>query len=430
MAITRRNLLRGGALGALGWGACGSLEAAVAAMRRPSRAAQLAAPSDTVVVALNLVGGNDGLNSVVPLRQYARYRELRPAIGIARARLIPLAGVTQDFAVNPGLQPLAALFAQNKVAVLNGIGCPLDAQGLFDHEASQQNFVSGETYGTAPPSAPTGWLGRFLDGVSPGSLPPGIDFSGAPLLLSGSDAAPLSLYSINGFGVYPSNDFEALYTAYYRLQSLGGASGAVAERHRGLRQQVLALSGDLQTISDEYAVAAGVTYPDTYTAMSLRDCAALIAARRGVRALAVALGGFDSHIDQQAGPPETAAYHEALLAEVAGAVAAFYADLKGHGLSAKVVTLIFSEFGRRAYENNDLGTDHGLASTAFAIGDPVRGGVYGTYPDLRDEALVMDGNLDVHTDFRAIYSTILARHLGADPQPILSGNFGDLGFIR
>jgi uncharacterized protein (DUF1501 family) len=338
--------------------------------------------------------------------------------------------VTQDFAVNPGLQPLAALFAQNKVAVLNGIGCPLDAQGLFDHEASQQNFVSGETYGTAPPSAPTGWLGRFLDGVSPGSLPPGIDFSGAPLLLSGSDAAPLSLYSINGFGVYPSNDFEALYTTYYRLQSLGGASGAVAERHRGLRQQVLALSGDLQTISDEYAVAAGVTYPDTYTAMSLRDCAALIAARRGVRALAVALGGFDSHIDQQAGPPETAAYHEALLAEVAGAVAAFYADLKGHGLSAKVVTLIFSEFGRRAYENNDLGTDHGLASTAFAIGDPVRGGVYGTYPDLRDEALVMDGNLDVHTDFRAIYSTILARHLGADPQPILSGNFGDLGFIR
>ncbi|MDX2169024.1 MAG: DUF1501 domain-containing protein [Deltaproteobacteria bacterium] len=430
MAMTRRDLLRGGALAALGCSAWGGLERAVAAMQRPSRAAQLATPADTVVVALNLQGGNDGLNTVVPLRQYARYRQLRPTLALPRARLVTLTGYAQDFALNPGLRALAPLFTQGKVAVLNGIGCPLDAQGLFDHEASQQNFVSGEIYGTAPPQAPSGWLGRFLDGVSPGTLPAGIDFSGAPLLLSGANASPLSLSSIDGFGVYPSNDFAALYTAYYRLQSLAGASGTVATRHRALRQQVLELSGDLQAIHDAYAVAAGVTYPDTYTAGALRDCAALIAARRGVRALAVGLGGFDTHVDQQAGPPDTAAYHEALLGEAAEAVAAFYADLRGHGLAGKVVTLIFSEFGRRAEENNDLGTDHGLASVAFAIGDPVRGGVYGTYPDLAADALVLDGNLDVHTDFRAVYSTILARHLGADPEPILHGDFGDLGFLR
>ncbi|MEO8602941.1 MAG: DUF1501 domain-containing protein [bacterium] len=428
MATTRRQILRAGAIGALGWGACGALERAAAAMPRPTRAAQIAALGDAVVVVINLFGGNDGLNTVVPLRQYTRYRQLRAAVGITRQRLVALKGYEQDFAVNPGLRSLSELFKLGKVAVLNGVGCPLDAQGLLDHEGSQQNFQSGQTYGSAPPTPPSGWLGRYLDGVAAGVLPAGIDFSSAPLLLSGTDFSPLSLYSINGFGVYPSSEFEARYTAYQRLQDLPALPGP-ATRNRDLRQQVLALSGVLQQISDGYAVANGVTYPDTYTAASLRDCAALINAQRGVRGLAVGLGGFDTHADEQAGPPATQAYHEALLTEVSDAVVAFNADIKGHGHGSRVVTLIFSEFGRRAQENADLGTDHGIASVAFAIGDPVKGGVYGTYPDLRDDSLVLDGNLDVTTDFRAVFSTILARHLDADADAILGRHFADLGFI-
>jgi len=372
MATTRREFLRAGAIGALGWGACGALDRAAAAMLRPSRAAQLATSGDTVVVAINLFGGNDGLNCVVPLRQYARYRQLRAGIGIARARLVPLQGYEQDFAVNPGLSKLADLFKQGQVAVLNGVGCPLDAQGLLDHEASQQNFQTGHIFGTAPPAPPTGWMGRFLDGAAVGALPSGIDFSSAPLLLSGESFSPLSLYSINGFGVYPSDDFDARYGAYARLQNAGAAPG-VATRNRDLRSQVLALSGTLQQISDGYQAATGVTYPDSYTAQSLRDCAALINAQSGVRGLAVGLGGFDTHADEEAGPPDSTAYHEALLSEVSEAVAAFQADIKGHGHSGRVVTVIFSEFGRRAAENNDLGTDHGIASVAFAASTgPIR----------------------------------------------------------
>ncbi len=422
MARTRREILAGGAA-ALGWATFGGLERAAAAALRGATAPA----ANTVVVALNLFGGNDGLNTVVPLRQYQRYRQLRPTLALERNRLLPLAGHAQDFALNPGMRPLARLFAAGKMAIVNGVGCPTDAQGLFDHEASQQNFLTGQTWGSAPPTAPSGWLGRYLDRLAPASLPGGIDFSSAPLLLSGETSSPLSLNSINGFGVYPSDDFAARYAAYARLHA-GAVAPGVAERNRALRQQVLALGGALQAISDGYAVAGGVTYPPTYLAAVLRDCAALIAADRGVRAIAVGHGGFDTHAGQQE-VSETTPYHEGLWLTAAEAIDAFYADLVGHGLASRVLLLVFSEFGRRAEENSDLGTDHGLAAPLLAIGDPVAGGIYGDYPDLSAERLVLDGNLDVSVDFRRVYATVLARHLGVDPGPILGGDHTPLGFL-
>jgi uncharacterized protein (DUF1501 family) len=426
MATTRREFLRAGAFGALALGLTSPREVLAAAARpRPAAAAGV---HDPVVVAVNLFGGNDGLNTVVPLKQYTRYRQLRPAIGWPSAQLIPLPGHEQDFGLTPGLQPLVDLFRQGKVALINGVGCPQSAQGLFDHEASQQNFQTGDVYGTAPPLPPTGWLGRFLDGVQPAALPAAIDFSGAPLLLSGSTNQPLSLYALDGFGVYPSADYDARLTAYARLQDAPGAGG-VADRNRRLRTQLIDLGGALQTISDTYQVAAGVTYPPTYLAGALHDCAALIAADRGVRGLAVGFGGFDTHAGELEGPPDTAPYHAGLWSEVSDAIAAFYADVHGHGIGGRVVVLVFSEFGRRGFENNDQGTDHGFASVALAIGDPVRGGVYGDYPDLRDQYLVLDGNLDVRVDFRSVYATILAKHLAADPAQILGGSFPQLAFL-
>ncbi len=427
MATTRREFLRAGALGALGCSVLGSVERAAAALIRPTSAGLTAPDTGTVLVTVNLFGGNDGLSTVVPLRQYQRYRQLRPCIGIGRQRLLPLKGYEQDFAFNPGMRALNDLFRQGKMAVINAVGCPPDAQGLFDHEASQQNFLTATTYGTAPPVAPSGWLGRYLDRVTPGALPAGIDFSSAPLLLSGESYFPLSLYSINGFGVFPSSDFEARYDAYTRLQGQSAQPG-VGERNRQLRQQVVALGGELQRISDEYRVSNGVLYPPTYLAAALRDCAALIAANRGVRVLAVGESGFDTHADQQAVSDGTPV-HEGLWITVAEAVSAFSADVKGHGFGDKVVVLIFTEFGRRPQENNDNGTDHGFAGPVFAIGDAVKGGVYGDYSDLREPYLVLDENLDVKLDFRTVYATLLSRHLGIDPGPILGGDFGTLGFL-
>ena len=428
MAITRRELLRAGVAGGLAWTSFGALERAAAGMIGRTRRTARVATGDSVLVVVNLMGGNDGLNTVVPLRQYARYRDLRPTLGLAHQRLLPLTGLEQDFAFNPAMSPLSRLFTQGKLGVIPGAGCPPDAQGLFDHEASAQNFLTGTTYGSAPPSTPSGWVGRFLDGLAPAALPAGISFSNAPLLLTGVTSSPLAIYALSGFGVYPTDDSEARYSAYEKLQHGAPVTG-VGERNRQLREQVLLLGGDLQAISASYAVAAGVRYPDTYLASSLRDCAALIAAQRGVRALDVSISGFDTHADEQIGPPESTAFHESLLRDVSESIAAFQADIEGHGLGDKVLTLVFSEFGRRPVENNDLGTDHGFAGPMFAIGTKVHAGVWGDYPDLRDEHLVLDGNLDVTTDFRTVYATILERHLGADPVPILGGEFGRIGFL-
>lgn len=422
MATTRREFLRAGGLGALGLGIAGPLEALAAATPRGRGA------GDLVVVVVTLIGGNDGLNTVVPLRQYDRYRELRPTLAWPREALISLPGHSDTFALNPGMQAIADLYARGKVAIVNGCSTPATAQGLFDHEASQINFWTGEIYGTAPQEPPTGWLGRYLDGVAEQLLPAGIDFGWAPILLTGASARPLSLYSVSGFGVYPSIDSEARYAAYDRIQQAPAAAGP-AQHGQQLRRQIRDLTGILQEIAETYRVAPGVTYPPSYLAASLQNCAALILADRGVRALSVSMSGFDTHDRQNDGPPDATALHQALWIAVSEAIAAFYEDLNRQGAAGRVVTLVISEFGRRAVENADLGTDHGFAAPMLAIGDPVSGGVYGDYPDLREEHLVLGGNLDLRVDFRSVYATVLAQHLGVDPGPILRGDFPLVEFL-
>jgi uncharacterized protein (DUF1501 family) len=178
-----------------------------------------------------------------------------------------------------------------------------------------------------------------------------------------------------------------------------------------------------------YRARSAVTYPPTSLGATLRDCTALLAAEQGVRAISVSLGAFDTHSGQnlRPSPGDLLGRHGHLLATVDAAVSAFVADLAGLGLGDQVVVLVFSEFGRRVPENPTGGTDHGLGSSMLVIGERVHGGVYGDYPSL--DALVLEGNLAVHTDFRAVYATILARHLGLDPEPIVGGVFPVLGFL-
>src|SRR5262245_42949798 len=386
MASTRREFLRTGVLGTLGLGMAGSLQSVLAAGRPVRRTA--AAGGDTVVVAVILDGGKDGLNTVVPLPQYERYRELRPTLGWTLDELIALPGYEQDFAVNAGLQTLVDLFRQGKVAIVNGVGYPPGTQGQFNHEGSMANLQAGDTHGVVPTFAPTGWLGRFLDDAEPGALPGGIDFGSTALLLTGSRTEPLSLRALSDFGISPSGDAAARLQAYARIQNLPTPPG-VMERSSRLRRQMLGLSDTLHTISSSYEVTPGVVYPAGDAGALFRDCAALIAADQGVRCLGVDFGFFDTHGSQNAGAPIP--LHQALLKLVSDGVAALHADLVGHGMADRVVILVLSEFGRRAWENSLLGTDHGVGSVVLAIGDPVKGGVYGDYPDLREQYLILDG---------------------------------------
>jgi uncharacterized protein (DUF1501 family) len=432
MAITRRRFLSQSAITAVGLSfASPLLDLPAFAAARPKGASQGAsrlASGNKVVVAINLSGGNDGLNTVVPLFQYDRYRELRPTLAIPQESVLTL-GDAPGIGLNPALAALHTLYGEGKVAVFPGVGAPPNAYGLFDHEASQYLFQSADVTGSANTAVPSGWVGRWLDSVGEGLVAPGINFGGGNLLLRGRTREALAIDSIEAFQVQPSFDYEARSAAYDALMRMPAAAGGVGERNRQLRLQVIEQSAVVHERTAEYEPAA--EYEDNPLAYSLGECAKLIAADLGVRALAVGFDGFDTHAGQNnGGGAGELGYHDYLLATVGNAIAAFYRDLAAHGHGSEVIVLVFSEFGRRPEENNDRGTDHGFGSVAFAVGDAVRGGVYGDHPSLDEAALVLDGNVDVTTDFRSIYATVLGDYLAADPAEILGAAFPSLGFIR
>ena len=420
MAITRRTFLRTSAVTALGLPFV-NIGSALASGRGSG--------SDRIVVIVNLFGGNDFLNTVVPLSQIDRYRAARPSLHIRPERALALPD-RDDLALNPGMTAIRDLYAAGKVAIVVGTGMPADAQGLFDHEASQLNLQSGRTTGSSSTSAPSGWLGRWLDTVDAAAMPAGVDVGGyATLVLAGEQTEALTLFSIESFGIMPGFDSEARLAAYRRIQSQSTIDRFPAALGRERRLQVLDLAGALRERTAGYEPA--VEYPDgNALGDALRQCASLIAGDLGVRALTVGADGFDTHAAQNDGATGTVlGNHDYLLMTVSEAIGAFQADLAAHGHGGRVVTLVFSEFGRRVYENIDLGTDHGMSGGMFVVGETVRGGVYGDYPSLADSALVFDGNTAVTVDFRSVYATVLAGHLGADPRPVLGGDFPTLGIF-
>jgi uncharacterized protein (DUF1501 family) len=196
-----------------------------------------------------------------------------------------------------------------------------------------------------------------------------------------------------------------------------------------MRQLVIDLGDTLRERTEDYVPA--VAYPeDNNVAYTLRQCAQLIDADLGVRALAVGADGYDTHANQNDGASSSSlGYHDYLLMQVSDAIGAFLADVAAHGHGNRVVVVVASEFGRRCFENTDIGTDHGYGGGMFVAGATVQGGLYGEYPSLVENNLVFDGNIDVTTDFRSVYATVLAEHLGADPGDILNGTFPSLGFL-
>jgi uncharacterized protein (DUF1501 family) len=380
-----------------------------------------------VLVVVNLQGGNDGLSTLVPLLEYDRYRALRPRLAYAPENVLALPG-QPDFGLNPGLTAFRDLYSQGRLAIVNGVGVPREATGLFDHAAQQFEFQSCDIVRAGTGRPPTGWLGRFCDPYVGGDVSPGIDLGGGRLMLTGEACDPLTIGTIEDLQLQLSFDAERRRAAYERLMALPAAH-PVAERHRDLRVQAMQQSERILQAVSGYVPA--VQYPqESWLAFNLQQCAKIIVGDLGVRALAVGLGGFDTHDAQDEGRSgEELGYHARLLREVSDSVAAFYADLRAHGVSDRVLILTISEFGRTAYENGSSGSDHGYGSVGFVLGDAVNGGIYGAHPGLEDGQLVFDGLTDVTTDFRSVYATAAASFAGVDPEPVVGGSFPLLGFI-
>ncbi len=420
MTNNRREFLKSAGLTAAGCAALQAMPRRVSAAAWQMINAVESSNNDAVIVAINLVGGNDGLNTVVPISdaQYAIYERMRPNLKLPRDQVLRLSDNNQ-YGLNPALTGLRELYEQGHVAVVAGIGVPHDSESKFDHAAGIYDFVSADPYHLNFHSRQTGWLGRALDGATSGVVPPGIDFGGGNLLLLGNRQRPLSLGSIADVQVYTGDETLKAYLDIMRIER---PDSPIAELNRALRLQAVETGGAIREMTKNYQPRA--TYPSgNLLADALQDVARVIWANLGARAFSVALGGFDTHRYQNVNN-----FHFSLLKLFSDAITAFYRDLRAQALSRKVVCVTISDFGRRPEENIDRGTDHGYANVCFVIGDGVKKGVWGQYPSLEREKLVFDENLDVTTDYRAVFATILARHLDVDPKPIV-GVSQTLGFL-
>ena len=339
---------------------------------------------------LFLDGGNDGLNTVVPFAD-PRYRALRPRLALS-GELPALDAAT---ALHPALAPWRPLFERGRLAVLRAVGY---------ERPDRSHFVSRDIWHCGRREAPydTGWVARALEHHPALGLPAvAVGGGEAPLLLRGRRAAGWTVDHPSALAV----------EGPARVEELRAATAMAGE---GAPARLAAAADSAYTAAEDLrrsiaAVALGEGYPESPLGAQLQFAARLLRAPLGPPLVWCSLGGFDTHAVQ-------AGTHAALLGQLAAATAAFVHDLERDATADLVLTLIYSEFGRRAAENGSAGTDHGAAGPVFALG-PVRGGLYGAPPDF--DALV-DGDLPAQTDFRAVWSQACA-WMGWDAAALFPG---------
>jgi uncharacterized protein (DUF1501 family) len=387
---------------------------AVAAARHFEESVGAGNTARTLVV-LELMGGNDGLNTVVPYAD-ALYPQLRSRIGIPVGSVLPLDG---KLGLNPVMTDLKALWDAQRVALVTNVGYP---------NSSLSHFAARDVWHTADPllAQRRGWLGRWADAVLADSQNPlscaAISQSLPRTLLSDSVGVPtfltLASYQYATDGANPgdsTNQLDAFLASSGEEYEIETTSASIS----GVGLDAIASSKILQTVGNGY-VSMG-TYPDNALGAGLQLIAQIINADLGARILYVTYGGFDNHAGEDAS-------HDPLLTDVAGSIKAFFDDLDGHGKSKDVLLMTWSEFGRRAQDNGSNGTDHGTAAPHFVVGDAVVPGIHGDPPDLAH--LDANGNLPIENDFRSYYGTILSDWLGADSSAILGSGWPNLGFLN
>jgi uncharacterized protein (DUF1501 family) len=361
---------------------------------------------DGVLVVLYLGGGNDGVNTVVPIANSA-YPTLRGGLALSPTAVLPLGSGGAGLALHPSLTNLKSFWDQGKVAIVNGVGYPSMTLSHFDGQAI---WAAGNNNRS---NISTGWMGRYID-----RLPGAADAfhavsisSSIPLVVRGNSrmgsAFPTSLSG--AFGASTNASEQRLYSAVRGF-------GAAAQNSTW---------GDAFARSGAEAIDVSVAISPSYTGLpggssqSLSLCANLINANLGIRTMTASLGGYDTHSAQLTD-------HANRLTEVNNAVKAFF-DRVMPGMRNRVVLMIYSEFGRRPEVNGSVGTDHGTAAPVIIIGDNVRGGLYGNYPSLT--TLDRNKNLVADTDFRSIYATLLDGWLGSDSRAVIGGAFPAVPFL-
>jgi uncharacterized protein (DUF1501 family) len=378
--------------------AAATLPAFVSRTGRALAADPKAAPRERVLVVVQLAGGNDGLNTVIPFRDDAYYKA-RPKLAVDRGKSLKVA---DELALHPEAGDLRKLFDAGHLGVLTNVGYP---------NPNRSHFRATEIWETAIPEKEslTGWVGRYFDAECSGVKSPmlGLQLGDKPAQAFAHPKPRAVTLANPGLFRWDGSAVAAME----KLNAVRPTDNPQLDFLQRAGNDTLGLSRKIQDALKDTKTAA--EYAPFNFSQSLKVVAQMIAADVPTRVYYVSLGGFDTHTTQ-------AGRHAGLLQELSQGLHSFVTDLKALGHLDRTLVLTFSEFGRRVAENEQQGTDHGTAGVMLLAGGGVKAGIHGGRPDLTD---LDAGDLKYKTDFRGVYAAVLKDWLRANPKAVLGGTF-------
>ncbi|NQW24029.1 MAG: DUF1501 domain-containing protein [SAR202 cluster bacterium] len=370
---------------------------------------------DPVLAVLQLSGGNDALNTIVPYND-PLYADNRPSVRVSEDQVLP---INDRIGFNPALAPIKELYDQGKVAIIQGIGYP---------NPNRSHFRSMDIWHTCEPEkvGNEGWLGRATRDLDPTgeNVLTAVNFGrGLPRSLAAPGVPVASVGNLETYGVLTGiddNQRDEALDIFSRMYSPAMGRGQVMDYLSHTGMDALKGADILSTAPEKYS--SSVEYGNNSVAQYMRNIAQTHIAGFGTRFLytTAPYNSFDTHAGQMVG-------HARLWGEVSAAVRDFQADLMENDAADNMTLLVFTEFGRRVHDNGS-GTDHGSGGIAFVIGDNVKGGLYGEYPSLAADKL-LEGDLHFNNDFRGLYSTLLEKWMGIDAKAVVGGNFEQMDYL-
>lgn len=359
-----------------------------------------------VLVVIELNGGNDGLNTVVPFTD-EYYQKYRTALRISKSKVLKL---NPEIGLHPAMTDAAKLVEDGRLAVIQGVGYPNPNRSHFESMAIWQTAqLNPKTQGGY------GWLGRALDQKSNRVR------SFADAICLGDVDPPQALRGRQATHSTIRNFAELQLDSQFVNADIGSEQNTTDNLLQCVRRRTVDARATVERIEKlNKASQTKTVYPQSGLSNRLKNIARLIRAQLEPRVYYTVQSGYDTHINQEFD-------HYRRLSEFSGALNAFLNDLRDSQLDERVLVLVYSEFGRRVAENDSQGTDHGTAGPVFLAGPAVKAGLHGTPPDLAD---LQDGDLKMTTDFRSVYATILSKWLDINPQSCLQGNFATVDLLQ
>ena len=364
---------------------------------------------EKTLVVVQLTGGNDFMNTIVPYTN-EHYYDARKTVVMSQEDVLP---INDELGINANAAPFKRLYDEGKMAIIQGIGYP---------NSNRSHFRGMDIWHTAEPDrvGNEGWLGQAIRELDPKAenVLTGVNVGmGLPRAMSVTGVPVTSVGDLEGYGVMNSIEQQRLRDkALETFKGIYGqaiGTGPVAEYIGQTGLDVLKGADMLADVADQYE--SEIEYADNQIAKNMRDVARIHLADLGTRIFYTAHGGYDTHANEMPSHPK-------LMNELSGAISDFLDDMEAHDAADDVTVFVFTEFGRRMRDNGS-GTDHGSGGGAYIFGNNVIGGLYSEYPSLNIADWEHGEDLKHTIDFRGIYATLLEQILEVEARPIVKGEY-------